>query len=204
MSSFEAFPKIRRIFKDNMIITEKIDGSNAQICISSTAHNPPEDFGGIASADIDGVHYTMWAGSRTRWITPGKNTDNFGFAAWAKDNAAELFKLGEGRHYGEWWGQGIQRGYGQTTRRFSLFNSYRWSGNNASLRPACCDVVPVLGCWTMDTARIKEVLEDLKKTGSIAAPGFMDVEGIVVYHPASNQLFKYTVDDNHKDTPKDE
>ena len=46
MSSFEAFPKIKRIFKDNMIITEKIDGSNAQVYIAQTDHNPPEDFGG--------------------------------------------------------------------------------------------------------------------------------------------------------------
>lgn len=180
---FEAFPKIRRIFKDSMIITEKLDGTNAQVYIHD-----------------DGK--TMQFGSRNRYITPEK--DNYGFARWATENYEELLKLGPGRHYGEWWGNGIQRGYGLKEKRFSLFNTSRWSGNNSHLRPACCDVVPVLGCWQMDTSVIKQVLEELKKTGSHAAPGWMDVEGIVVYHPASNQLFKYTVDDNHKDAPKEE
>ena len=204
---FEAFPKIRRIFKDNMIITEKLDGTNAQVYIF-----PANEVGieGLPSDDPDAKFQTEYAlgfrdgygiaaGSRTRWITPGPKSDNFGFAKWVQDNQEELFKLGEGRHFGEWWGHGIQRGYGLTEKRFSLFNTSRWSGNNAELRPKCCHVVPVLGCWTMDTGKIREILEKLKETGSVAAPGFMDVEGIVVYHPASNQLFKYTVDDNHKD-----
>lgn len=174
---FEAFPKIRRVFKDNMIITEKLDGTNAQVYIHD-----------------DGV--TMQFGSRNRYITPEK--DNYGFASWAERNKEELLKLGPGRHFGEWWGNGIQRGYGLKEKRFSLFNTHRWGGNNSELRPKCCDVVPVLGAWQMDTTKIREVLEELKKTGSVAAPGFMDVEGIVVYHAASNQLMKYTVDDNHK------
>lgn len=192
MQPFEDFGKIRRIFKDNMIVTEKLDGTNAQVYIYPVAGDEKEFCLGVK----DGMGIT--AGSRSRYIHPGTKTDNFGFAKWAQDNQEELFKLGEGRHFGEWWGQGVQRGYGLTEKRFSLFNIHRWSGNNAELRPACCHVVPVLGCWTLDTNKIKEILEDLKKTGSIAAPGFMDVEGIVVYHPASNQLFKYTVDDSPK------
>lgn len=95
-------------------------------------------------------------------------------------------------------GKGIQRGYGLTEKRFSLFNTAKWGGNNSENRPKCCHVVPVLGAWQMDTQKIKEVLEDLKATGSKASPGYMDVEGIIVYHPASNQLFKYTVDDSPK------
>lgn len=194
---FEPFPKITRIFKDVMIVSEKIDGTNAQIAIDEVIpKNPIEEFGGVAEGFIDGKRYGIWAGSRNRWITP--QNDNYGFAGWVSRNAEELVKLGPGRHFGEWWGKGIQRGYGLTEKRFSLFNTHRWGGNNAEFRPKCCHVVPVLGCWSMDTTKIKEILEELKKTGSKASPGFMDVEGVVVYHPASNQLFKYTVDDNHK------
>ena len=51
-------------------------------------------------------------------------------------------ELGVGQHFGEWWGFGIQRGYGLHERRFSLFNTGRWS--DPAVRPACCGVVPVL------------------------------------------------------------
>ena len=35
-----------------------------------------------------------------------------------------------GRHFGEWWGSGIQRGYGLDEKTFSLFNAYRWGWLN--------------------------------------------------------------------------
>ena len=173
--SFISFPKIPRVFKHTMIITEKIDGTNAQVYIHE-----------------DGV--TIQAGSRNRYITP--ESDNYGFAKWVEANKEELLKLGPGRHFGEWWGSGIQRGYGLKEKRFSLFNTGRWS--NPESRPSCCDCVPVLYQGEFDTQVIKYILEHLKETGSIAAPGFMDVEGVVVLHLASNQLYKYTVNDNHK------
>lgn len=105
--AFVEFPKLARAARQ-CIITEKIDGTNAQVYISD-----------------DG--FTMKVGSRTRWITP--QDDNFGFAAWVEANREELMKLGPGRHYGEWWGSGIQRAYGlpKGERRFSLFNVSRWT-----------------------------------------------------------------------------
>src|SRR5690606_40023600 len=67
--------------------------------------------------------------SRKRLITP--TADNFGFARWAFERAEILApSLGEGLHYGEWWGKGIQRGYGMDTRVFSLFDTSRWSGED--------------------------------------------------------------------------
>ena len=89
MIEFEGFPKIARLSRE-AIITEKIDGTNAQIYIGE-----------------DGQ---IIAGSRTRWITP--DSDNFGFARWGEQHRVELAALGPGRHFGEWWGSGIQRGYG--------------------------------------------------------------------------------------------
>ena len=114
---FVEFPKMPRLSRE-IIVTEKIDGTNAQVYIGD-----------------DG---TILAGSRTRWITP--ENDNFGFAAWVRDNTDELLKLGPGSHFGEWWGAGIQRRYGLNEKRFSLFNVARWGEE----RPACCSVVPVL------------------------------------------------------------
>ena len=153
---FAPFPKITRLSRECMI-TEKIDGTNAQICIT------PEG--------------KMLVGSRTRWLTP--EADNFGFASWAYANAAELTRgLAVGRHYGEWWGGKIQRGYGVADKRFSLFNAKRWT---ECLPPACCSVVPILYNGPFDTSAIGAVMKMLKASGSQAAPGYMNPEGIVMY-----------------------
>lgn len=168
MTDFEAFPKIGRLSRD-VIITEKLDGTNAQIYIGE-----------------DG---TMLAGSRSRWITP--EADNFGFAAWVRDHEAELRLLGPGRHFGEWWGSGIQRNYGLKEKRFSLFNVGRW---NDETKPACCYVVPTLGRGTFDTDFIANVMVDLALGGSWAAPGFLHPEGVVIFHTQSGALFKKTFD----------
>ena len=79
MIEHQEFPKMARLSRE-VIITEKIDGTNAQIFISE-----------------EGI---ILAGSRTRWITT--QDDNFGFAKWVEENKEELLKLGAGRHFGAW------------------------------------------------------------------------------------------------------
>lgn len=179
MQEFVGFPKMARLNRE-IVITEKIDGTNAQIHIAD-----------------DGV--TMRVGSRTRWITP--LDDNYGFARWAGDNREELLKLGPGSHFGEWWGAGIQRKYGMPRKVFSLFNTDRWDVNDDLKQPpACCRVVPVLYRGLFDQDIIKARLFKLGFDGSAAAPGFMDPEGIVIYHTAAKTMFKVTLEDD--DTPK--
>lgn len=171
---FESFASISRLNRA-CVITEKLDGTNAQIRILD-----------------DGL---VIAGSRNRWITPAD--DNFGFAKWAKEHEEELRSLGAGSHYGEWWGSGIQRRYGLKEKRFSLFNTGRWA-NNPDF-PSCCSLVPVLYQGQFSTNAVDAAMQSLRETGSVAAPGFMDPEGIVVFLAASRSLFKVTLDgDGHK------
>ena len=179
---FEKIPRLNRV----CTITEKIDGTNGIIHIE-----PLTDVNALADGNVAVVgEYLLFAGSRTRWITPAQ--DNHGFAAWVQDNAEELVaKLGLGTHYGEWWGRGIQRSYGLTEKRFSLFNTARWS--DPAVRPACCGVVPVLYEGPFNTEQTVKELTILKHWGSHAAPGFMDPEGIVVFHHAAGNLFKATI-----------
>lgn len=173
---FKEFPSIARLSRD-IIVTEKLDGTNAQVHITDDGH--------------------IFAGSRTRWITP--EDDNYGFARWVIEHKDELLTLGPGSHFGEWWGSGIQRKYGLTgtDKRFSLFNVSRWTHNE---RPSCCHVVPTLYTGVFDTSVIDNILNDLIINGSTAAPGFMKPEGVVIYHIASKTLFKKTLDknDGHK------
>lgn len=166
---FRPFGKIPRLSRE-VIVTEKIDGTNGSIVISP-----------------DGK--TIQAGSRNRFITT--DNDNFGFAKWVEKNKEELLTLGPGHHYGEWWGQGIQRGYELQERRFSLFNTIRWTVDKL---PPCCNVVPVLYKGIFNTTDIDSVLWNLENNGSKAKPGFMKPEGIVIYHVAANVLFKKTLD----------
>ena len=165
---FVEFPKIARLNRE-CFVTEKIDGTNAcvQVC-------------------EDGA---VFAGSRSRWITPGD--DNFGFLRWVREHEDELREgLGVGRHHGEWWGQGIQRKYGLSEKRFSLFNVGKWGES----RPACCHVVPTLYCGIFSSLAVRDCLADLALNGSAAAPGFMKPEGVIVFHVAANFYFKATIE----------
>lgn len=188
MSEFQPWPKMARWSRD-IIVTEKIDGTNSQVLIADAY----DSFITEPLVVVDGLG--LWAGSRTRWLNAASAGDNYGFAKWVEAHAEELVALGEGRHFGEWWGQGIQRNYGLTERKFSLFNTSRWSGED---RPACCDVVPVLYDGPNNETNIAAALYNLKENGSGAAPGFMNPEGIIIWHTAANIGFKKTIEDDHK------
>ena len=168
---FQKFPSIARLSRE-VIVTEKIDGTNAQIYITHDGR--------------------LLCGSRSRYITIAD--DNHGFAKWVNINRTQLMELGVGRHYGEWWGLGIQSGYGLKEKRFSLFNVTRWCDD----RPACCDVVPVLYRGEFNTGIIEGVMTHLLATGSLAAPGFMHPEGIVIYHVQGDISFKKTFKNDDK------
>jgi len=212
---FVGWPKIARLNRD-IIITEKIDGTNAAIGVTAEGR--------------------VYAQSRTRIITP--QDDNAGFARWVEKHADMLrTHLGEGLHFGEWWGVSIGRGYDLSERRFSLFNTKRWETDpigalalsNLRLNGVAVYAVPVLyaGPWTgvfgykngetgewHSTTEAHDpewpaimgqenprprfapnfILEWLQRVGSQAAPGFARPEGIVVYHRAGDMLFKVTVE----------
>lgn len=186
---FEGFPKIARLSRE-CIISEKIDGTNGCIYIGE-----------------DGE---FLVGSRTRWLN-AQSGDNHGFLLWAMTNKDELVAgLGPGKHFGEWWGSGIQRGYGLKEKRFSLFNAIRWTPAGEELQripcgdpriekwtqhaPGCCSVVPVLFRGLFETKAVEDALWKLQKGGSIASPGFMRPEGVVVFHMAANIGFKKTIE----------
>ena len=184
---FQEFQKIPRLSRE-CVITEKIDGTNGVIYVGETGE--------------------FLTGSRSRWITP--EMDNHGFSRWAHDNKEALLKLGPGFHYGEWWGSGIQRGYGllKGEKHFSLFNVGRWvkfNGNpvlkeKQEYCPDCCDVVPILWQGMFDTSSIILAMSDLILNGSKASPGFMKPEGVVIYHLQGRLFFKKTIekDDEYK------
>lgn len=174
---FKPFPKIPR-FKSLCIITEKIDGTNAQVLIT--------DDGQIR------------AGSRSRWVTPGKGTDNYGFAAWVEENKEVLVaQLGPGRHFGEWWGQGVQKRYNVTGKRLSLFNAHRWTPAKAAGALTVCDVVPTLYEGEDTKEAIDAVFERLRTEGSVVAPG-SPAEGIVICFPATGGLMKRTYENDNR------
>lgn len=163
---FRAWAKIPRDKGGAITITEKIDGTNGCIVVNE--------------GQIIGVQ------SRKRIITPCD--DNFGFASWVRSNAHELCKLGNGYHYGEWAGPGIQKNpHNLDGKKFFLFNSFRWNELNTN-RPACCDVVPVLfeGVAEKDTIQVcmKKINDE---AGDLETP-----EGVIVYSHDTRTYTKHT------------
>jgi RNA ligase len=199
--TFPAFGKIPR-WNREIVITEKIDGTNGVVAIVDS----DDDYEILAmgspvpSAVVDG--FNVYAGSRSRWISPGKSLDNFGFAGWVQENADELVRLGSGLHYGEWYGSGIQRGYGLRPgdRRWMLFNTGRWS--DPEVRPKACEVSTVLwhGPGNEITHGLHYAMLTLQMRGSQHVHGFMNAEGVVMYHRAGNAVFKATLEND--DSPK--
>jgi len=158
---FKAFPKIERIGKVNMVITQKIHGTNAQVFIY------PDETGTLQ----------LICGSRTRWIYPGD--DNYGFAAYVHAHKEEFIeKLGPGQHFGEWAGLGINSGEGLDKKVFVLFDFWKYPPERPL--PPGVTTVPVLYQGPMDLAKIDEVMTELKTNGSKLAPGFMRPEGVVI------------------------
>jgi hypothetical protein len=186
---FQPWPKIARLNRD-IVITEKIDGTNSAIHITPSK---------------------VVAQSRNRLIFPGKDTDNFGFAAWVQEHEQALRSLlGEGLHFGEWWGQGIGRNYELDHKRFSLFNTAAWGFLRRDItRPAlphdelALGIVPILYEGPFSQDAINEAVNLLRYAGSQAVPGFQHPEGIVVFHTASREMYKVTIekDDKPKSQP---
>src|SRR5512142_2433989 len=110
------YPGMEPIFRLNRPwhFTEKVEGTNGLIAISNNMaeaerSGSPLPLAIIEPTDIGRIG--IWAGSKNRWLAIGQ--DNFGLAGWVLENHANLVTaLGPGLHRGEWWGSGIQRGYG--------------------------------------------------------------------------------------------
>lgn len=194
MVEFKDFQKIARYSRE-VIVTEKIDGTNAQIFIANKDSLPASDYNDPIIASKDNL--IMCAGSRNRFISI--EHDNYGFAKWVNENADELFHLGPGRHFGEWWGSGIQRKYDQTEKHWSLFNVHKYLDNYDNEKPTCpkcCRVVPILWRGNFDDFNAREIMDKLQFDGSSAAPFYMKPEGIVIFHSASGSLFKKTFEND--------
>lgn len=186
---FLEFPKIYRLSRE-VIVTEKIDGTSGTIYIGEAGE--------------------FLIGSRNRWITP--EDDNYGFARWCMERKEALLTLGPGWHRGEFWGGGIQRGYGLrgSDKRFSMFNVARWCEHGQVPRrietadplvekyqemlPVCVELVPVLYRGLFTTEACEHALEHLRINGSVAVSGYGRPEGIVIYHVAGNVSFKKTAE----------
>lgn len=205
---FIEWPKTPRWYRD-VTITEKLDGTNAAVQIvehpfgTHIEAKPYDDkivkvvAGPPVDSDTPDKEYVVCAQSRKRLITP--ESDNYGFAKWVWANADHLVAtLGSGAHFGEWWGQGIQRRYGMDRKVFSLFNTHRWD-KVLDVEPDehGLAVVPKLYQGSLSDDSVRVVLDGLRTYGSVASPGFMQPEGLVVYHSAARQVFKVLLENDN-------
>lgn len=218
---FKSWMKTPRL-DSPFLITEKIDGTNGCVLIEEILEGEEYGVGWVSlrSDPATGKIYKLAAQSRNRLID--LRNDNYGFAKWVYDHAVQLITiLGPGRHYGEWWGGGLQRGYGlaKNDKRFSLFNVKRHNPFDtylelrgmqdigitpwADVLPSL-SIVPVLDFKEVDCDLLSvsfaanDALDYLRKYGSRAVQGFMKPEGIVLFHSRSEQVFKKYIDPDEK------
>lgn len=168
---FQSFGKIQRYEKAVCHITEKIDGTNACINI-----------------DHDGTVTTQ---SRNRIVTP--DDDNYGFAAWVHNNIGDLQAFfGPGRHYGEWFGIGINRGYGMRERVFAPFNTGLFTQERvAADAPDGVTYTPLLATCRMSEldSHVSQVMIDLVDNGSRTREGWGWMpEGCMIWSPQFGYL----------------
>lgn len=165
---FEAWAKIPRAVLGDVVITEKIDGTNACVIIKD--------------GEIVGIQ------SRKRMLNVGKENDNYGFATHVMENKERFLGLGEGRHYGEWAGIGIQKNpHNLDAKYFFLFNTLRWGAHNNP--PEGIKVVRVIHQGEYTRAVIDGVMNKLKDDSEDA--GYI-AEGIVVFFPKLKAMEKHT------------
>ena len=204
LKKFDSIPRLYR----NVTITEKIDGMNCGIHIlKADKYMSSSESGALFSICIDGQWWHVSAQSRRALLY--FDSDQHGFAAWVFQHARELIALlGEGSHYGEWWGKGIERSYHQSRNYFSLFNTKFWNRENTKHIDGL-QVVPVLYDGPYDDRVNYYALEQLRINGSIAAQEVdarkldFRAEGIVGWHQALNQYYKVTLNgDGHKGAAK--
>lgn len=203
--TYPAFGKIPRWHRE-VVLTEKLDGTNGLVAVCPPEENWSEGRTIPPRFRIlpDGTQVA--AGSRKRWVNP--QADNHGFAQWVWDNAEELATLGRGFHYGEWYGKGVNRGYGLEGKHFALFNVAKYGDQPDSdiagspFKPDCCEVVTVLS--RCEATELNDVLgywlKMLEVEGSSHVPGYARPEGIVLYHTAGNHLYKVTLEGDRAKT----
>ena len=202
MVEFVAWEKTPRYFRD-IVITEKIDGTNAAVVIEEAPYGfgaderTPE--GGIVVDTPEGL-VVLAAQSRRRLITP--ESDNRGFARWVHENRETIVNdLGIGRHFGEWWGQGIQSGYGLSEKVFSLFNTRKWMHTDFTTPNMM--TVPILYIGPHSELEVRDALQGLREFGSAATEDFNGStfrrpEGICIFHTAANRVFKVTLESDEQ------
>lgn len=174
---FQPWPKIQRLDKNTVTITEKIDGTNACVIVKN--------------GEVIGSQ------SRNRVITP--EDDNMGFAGWVQNNKERLTTLGDGYHYGEWAGPGIQKNpHDLPNKRFFLFDA-RMHGifqqNPEHPAKEVVSVVPVLyeGWYRPETVDDILFRLDLGEIG-LGAGKKTNPEGIIIYFHVFQQHLKRHLD----------
>ena len=165
---FKAWGKITRGKGQVVTITEKLDGTNACIIIKE--------------GKIIGVQ------SRTRLITP--EDDNYGFAKWVYTNQEQLELLGDGYHYGEWYGEGIQKNHHKKDSKYlALFNTFRFHEKNPLPKGVNIEIVPILFIGALENVNIDDIMVNLTQASHIEE---YIAEGVIIYYHNTKAFEKYT------------
>ena len=178
-ANYSSFPSIERLENIYCVISEKIDGTNGLIEINET---------------------NVRFGSRNRYIS--FSDDNAGFANFFKDYEARFKDAAKDittdksyplRIYGEWFGRGIQRGYGLKDKFFMPFSSfYSEKLIEYQVPNVITPNIMYTGKFSMEV--VDTCMQQLKLNGSGVVKDYKQPEGIVIFFPKYNFRLKETFD----------
>lgn len=170
MTDHQMFPKIPRLQKVNVVITEKLDGTNAVIWLSPDKSE-------------------MKVGSRNRWVGDSKLEDNSGFYQFCQENKEYLMRLHPGFNYGEFMGPKIQGNrYELEKKELYLFDTRR-AGEFEDTNTI--KVVPHLMTTPLDD--LPEHLSKYNNMKSTLNPK-ANAEGVMLYFTELNKYIKVIYD----------
>lgn len=207
---FTAWPKTPR-YKDVpfCIITEKIDGTNGCVIVKDNEVVGAQSRNRMLIAKKDGDK---------EWQRYG---DNMGFGEWVINNSSYLANLGNGYHYGEWAGPGIQKNpHKFEEKRFFLFDVLRYENHPYVTEPcppeeawSCifkwdwfyhgtnCSVVDELYRGPIYNDVVYDIMSQLKNKASDYG---YEPEGIIIHYPQFNHREKLTFRNQEGKWKKDE
>lgn len=178
---FRKFPKISRLENLTYTITEKLDGTNAVVHVSYVKDDNPT------------LGKVLRAGSRKQWLD--EKRDNHGFYKFVCENAALLYRLDPGYHYGEFIGPGIQRKY-QTKSGKSELYFFDLRLEERFRDSEVIHTVPLLETHSLSVPWKDFYLAHKANPSQI--DGVTPKEGVMIHIPGINQRIKVIFDEANK------
>lgn len=206
LPEFAPFPKISRLFRP-FVVTEKIDGTNASVHVLEDGRVLAASRTRWITPEADNHGFARWVEEHEEELRVGLGVGSH-YGEWWGSGIQRRYGLKEKRfslfNTARWGDDAVRPAcchvvpvlYDTVALQVSLD-----SGEIAAAAPSAFPGLPEIDpsgthvlVHNMAGIGLEGALRRLRTQGSVAAPGFMRPEGVVIFHAASSTLFKVTLE----------